>query len=402
MTKLQHRKIWQHPWSYKESFIIAIGFFIVGTAIDFTTKTAFPKPAFPWNISAAILLVSVLIIMHLYKKESHLTRWLSSIPAAIGAITFFTFISVLMGLMPQKVTNIPSFSNLLDSWAYLFAYVYLLIVLGLSAIKRTIPLKRKNGAYLLNHWGLWIALVAAGFGAGEIQKYSMYLTEGKTTWYAYNPNKQTIELPFALKLDDFVLENYPARIALIDINTRNIIQQNGKPVIADLPIDKNITMRGRSITTNKFIPLSLPDIAKDYHVSADTGAVQAALITVGDVQGWVSPGNFFAPMAILPVDNNTAIAMLKPEAKRYASYVSVFTSDKKHYDTVIEVNKPLSISGWKIYQSDYDAQFGQWSRHSILDIVKDPWLPIVFAGLYMMVLGSFWLILQGKTRKKNK
>lgn len=402
MTPTQNRKIWQHPWSYKESFIIAIGLFIAGTAIDIATKTAFPKPAFPWNISAAILLVSVLTIMHLYRKESHLTRWLSSVPAAIGAITFFTFISILMGLIPQKVTTIPSFNNLLDSWAYLFAYAYLLIVLGLSSLKRTLPLKRKNGAYLLNHWGLWIALAAAGFGAGEVQKYNMYLTEGKTTWYAYNQEKETLELPFALRLDDFVLEEYPAKIALIDIETRNIMQQNGKPAIVDLPIGKSITMFGHTIMTKEYLPMALPDSAKNYKTSADTGAVQAALIQVNEMQGWVSPGNFSAPMAIVPIDNKTAIAMLAPEAKRYASYVKVFTPDKNHFDTVIEVNKPLKIAGWKIYQSDYDSRFGLWSRHSIIEIVRDPWLPIVFAGLYIMILGSFWLILEGKTRKKTK
>lgn len=401
MTEKQHGKIWHKPWGYKEAFIIGIGLFGTGLALDFSTGIAFPKPSYPWNLSAALFLVSVLLIMHLLRKESSIIKWLSSVPVAIASISLFTFISVLMGLIPQKNIDTPSFSNLLDSWAYFFSYLFLLIALGLAALKRTIPLKRKNISYLLNHWGLWIALAAAGFGVGDIQKYNMYLTEGQTTWYAYNNKQETIELPFALTLEDFLLENYPAKIAIVDVKTNKILEQNGKPAIVDLPIDKNITMLGHDIKTTEYMQLALPDSSSNYKPSIDTGAVQAAFITVNNAKGWVSPGNFFNPMTILPIDDTIAIAMLTPEPRRYASYLKVITAKKERFDAVIEVNNPIEIAGWKLYQSDYDSRLGYWSRHSILEIVKDPWLPIVFVGLYIMILGAFLIIFQGKTKKRK-
>ncbi|MFO7864101.1 MAG: cytochrome c biogenesis protein ResB [Salinivirgaceae bacterium] len=400
MTKNSKRKIWHQPWGYPEGSLIAFGLLLTGFLLDFSTGQAFPKPPFPWNISLFMLLISVLIVAHLNKNSSPFIRWLSSVPAAISALVLFTFISVLMGLIPQKNLNVPSLSNLLDSWAYFFSYIYLLIVLGLATLKRIWPLKKRNAAYVLNHFGLWLALAAAGLGAGDIQQYNMFLTEGKTTWYGYRGQDETIELPFALRLDDFTLENYPAKIALVDPKTKAILRSAGKPALTDLPLDKPKTLKGFEILATEYLEFAVIDSLSNYIPLTDTGAVQAAKLTVnGDVKGWVSPGNFRFPMRITPISDTLAIAMLKPEAKRYASDVTVFLPDQREYRKVIEVNKPIVVEGWKIYQSDYDERFGRWSRHSILEIVRDPWLPIVYVGFYMMIIGAILLIFQGKKTK---
>lgn len=38
--------------------------------------------------------------------------------------------------------------------------------------------------------------------------------------------------------------------------------------------------------------------------------------------------------------------------------------------SIVEVNKPLSMGGWKIYQLSYDETKGKWSRLSIFELVK--------------------------------
>ena len=83
--------------------------------------------------------------------------------------------------------------------------------------------------------------------------------------------------------------------------------------------------------------------------------------------------------------------MPEPEPKRFASEVTVYTKEGERTDALIEVNKPLSIGGWKIYQLSYDETKGKWSRTSIFELVRDPWLPVVYAGILMMLLGSVCL-----------
>ena len=63
------------------------------------------------------------------------------------------------------------------------------------------------------------------------------------------------------------------------------------------------------------------------------------------------------------------------------------------------MNKPFSFDGGKIYQSDYDSQLGRWSDIRVLELVRDPWLPFVYAGIIMMLAGAVFLFIGRKPSK---
>ena len=88
--------------------------------------------------------------------------------------------------------------------------------------------------------------------------------------------------------------------------------------------------------------------------------------------------------------------MLKPEPKRFSSEVQVFTKNGISTRAVIEVNKPYKIRGWNLYQFDYDKEMGKWSDLSIIELVRDPWLPSVYAGIFMLITGAAFMFWQGK------
>ena len=48
----------------------------------------------------------------------------------------------------------------------------------------------------------------------------------------------------------------------------------------------------------------------------------------------------------------------------------------------------------------YDTQMGPMSQTSILELVSDPWLPLVYTGIYMMLAGAVCMFLKGKKVKK--
>ena len=86
--------------------------------------------------------------------------------------------------------------------------------------------------------------------------------------------------------------------------------------------------------------------------------------------------------------------------RRFASDVNIFTKSGKSFQAMVEVNKPVEVKGWKIYQYGYDTQMGAQSRISILELVRDPWLPFVYAGIYMMLAGAICLFIQGGRRAR--
>jgi len=86
--------------------------------------------------------------------------------------------------------------------------------------------------------------------------------------------------------------------------------------------------------------------------------------------------------------------------KRFASEIQVLTKSGKNIQTTIDVNKPVEVDGWKIYQYGYDTQLGAMSQTSILELVSDPWLPLVYTGIYMMLAGAVCMFLKGKKVKR--
>lgn len=73
-------------------------------------------------------------------------------------------------------------------------------------------------------------------------------------------------------------------------------------------------------------------------------------------------------------------------AKAFRSFVSVHLPDGTTEEAVIEVNKPCSADGLKIYQVGYDTENG---AYSVLEAVRDPWFPAVFVGILLTLLGAF-------------
>ena len=85
--------------------------------------------------------------------------------------------------------------------------------------------------------------------------------------------------------------------------------------------------------------------------------------------------------------------------KRFASEIQILTKSGKNIETTVDVNKPVEVDGWKIYQYGYDTQMGAMSQTSILELVSDPWLPLVYAGIYMMLGGAVCMFIFGGRRK---
>lgn len=85
--------------------------------------------------------------------------------------------------------------------------------------------------------------------------------------------------------------------------------------------------------------------------------------------------------------------------KRFASEIQIMTMSGKNIHTTVDVNKPVEVEGWKIYQYDYDTQMGTMSQVSILELVSDPWLPFVYTGIYMMLGGAVCMFVLGGRKR---
>ena len=108
------------------------------------------------------------------------------------------------------------------------------------------------------------------------------------------------------------------------------------------------------------------------------------------------------PYKALRLNQKMSLIMPEREPRRFASDVTVYTQSGALEKATIEVNRPFEIDGWKIYQLSYDESKGRWSDISVFELVRDPWLPVVYAGIWMMIVGAVCMFALSHTRKEEK
>ncbi len=269
-----------------------------------------------WPVNGVVLAVFLLLIATVFGLRSRVgVFWfLSSYGAAIPAICFAVLLTIVMGLTRQDGDG-GWLHDMLSFWPFVLVYVYMTFILGLVILRRCRP-KRfwekglvRNLSFVLNHVGLFVAIVTATLGSADIQRLQMWTTnnaeaanrlsemnmgEGAAQFHnpqrwAYDAKGHMVELPLAVELKRFIMEKY----------------DDGSP-------------------------------------------------------------------------------------RRYASEVIIYSKTSQgKYGATIDVNQPTTVDGWKIYQKSYYlTPMGDDCQVSVLEIVRDPWLPYVYTGIGMMLVGA--------------
>ena len=417
------RKIWEQPWGYAEGFIVAGGVVIAGLMLQLTLGNINPILfASPINKILGALFVIGLLATHFFAYKRKIVRWLSSVYSTLPSIISLVVMSVILGLLPQfandspKELLVPNFTSTLGwhsmttSWPFVFSCLYMLVILGLTTLRRT---KQKQSVrdigFYLNHIGLFLALFGGILGSADLERLTMSVTEGNLEWRALNSKGEMKELNLAIQLDTFTIEQYDPKLVVIESETGRMLPEARPESYMFEGIGKTAQLAGLTLEILDYYPDAV--IFKDSTFSNVVpmkmeGATTAIKVKVSrpgmdkPVEGWVSNGSYILPHNLLIVDDKVSIAMPPQEVKKYSSYVTLYTEEGLTKNAVIEVNKPLSVEDWTIYQYSYDDTKGKYSDTSVFELVRDPWLKVVYTGIIMLMAGALFIFIAGP--KQNK
>ncbi len=393
-------------WKYKEGFIISFGLLLSGFAIEYFSGDIQIKLSWPVNLYCGIVFISLLVFINYYYRNHKIVKWLSGKYAAVSIISTFSLIVLLIGFIPQNNIYADTFierlglTQLASSWPFFIILIYFLFVLGLVILMKIISFKRKNTGFLLNHTGLWVVVFAAGLGNGDLQRLVMETKLDKTVRYAFDRTNRMYKMQLAIKLIKFDIDVYNPKIAIVDKQTGKVSGPNTRD-IATIEQGKQIKFSGYNITINELYRDSY-SFENSYKPVNTTGAAPSALITAvntnsGDtIEGWITSGSFIIRPQSLLLDYKHLLVMFPPEPKRFSSEVQIYTKDGLSKRATIEVNKPYKIKGWNLYQLGYNKAMGKWSDISVIELVRDPWLLVVYTGVFMLVAGAAFMFWQGK------
>lgn len=251
----------------------------------------------------------------------------------MAAIVLF----LLAGVIPSPSGE--ALTQLFYSPVFIAMGFVLSVALLLGVFKRW-----KKPGFVLMHLGIVILLVGGFIGHLRAQKGSM------TVGLNYPPVNQMqmidgtqVDIPVTVEALDFEVEHYPPRY------TRYVVD-------------------GDDFTPGETFALdeSAPEVMVE-----GFGLVPLASFRMGRM--WLprvelSDGSILAQQALTP--------------KRYETKLRF---DGEHEETVI-INYPVTYKGWRFYLMSYDQRQMQYV---VLTARHDPGRPMVVAGIWMVIIGSF-------------
>jgi len=406
------RNLWENPWGYVESFLIGFGLIVTGFFLEVfvASDTAF-KLFYPFNIYFLIVYVLILFVLYKWFSTTQLIRWLTKVPASISSITLVTILVMIMGIIPQipsenNIINNLGLNHITSNWAFLLIIFQFLTCLGLISIKRILQFKWSNFGFILNHTGLFLALIAGILGTGDLQRLSINVYENKPSFIATDANRNEVELPFAFYLKDFLIDEYNPKLALVDNKNGSIAHNDGKNLYL---VEKGETyyFHNFEVKIEDFLPNAIR-FGMRYEAVNELGSPPAAKISVKNIENdsiqtaWISSGSFRYPYESLKISEDYSVVMTIPEVKKFSSDIDILTKEGERISAILEVNKPFKYNGWKIYQLSYDDKMGKWSDLSVIELVRDPWLPLIYIGIFMMIAGAIYMFWMGNKITKNQ
>ena len=286
--------MWVKPWTMKEGFLIGGGLLFAGLLLQAASGPVnwalFSRPV---NLAVLVLLAAAVGVMYALRGKVYAFGWMMHSGAAVPCLVYAAFLTILMGLLPQvKAGGVPWLSRMLGFWPFVLIWTWMMLISALAALNHLLRRKVKEIPFVLNHLGVFIAIVSATLGSADTRSLRLTAFAGETEWRAVDGDGMVREPGLAIELHEFTMEEYPDHTP-----------------------------------------------------------------------------------------------------KRFASDITVCLEDGGSVRGTVEVNKPLKVKGWKIYQYGYDVSNGTESRYSVFQLVHDPWTAWVYLGIFMMMAGAFCLML---------
>ncbi|MCK5882492.1 MAG: hypothetical protein KAG61_02295 [Bacteriovoracaceae bacterium] len=400
---------WNGSWGYSQNFLVLICTIVNGFFIEYISGVGgISVPPFPTNLYFLIAFISISSLLFYLPLCQRLVKWILSFQFVITAISLLAGLSLISGFLPQgSDVVLPMWlarlglHHITSSVPYAIILILICFSLFCAVMKRFHKMTAQDIPFILNHLGLLTIFLAGSLGVGDLTRVKMTLTGDNVVWMGEinsatgTGSGKTIEMPFALKLKKFTLEQYPPRLAFIRSADSKVISMC--PMIRpDALGDYQCKLGKRVVKVSKYFSNGF--LVKGRYLEANhTGSSTVMKVSVSNGTeearvGWITPGSTYFNSAFLEVGDGLSLAIPTPRPKKFMSDVKFYTPEGDIGDFTVLVNKPYKLKNWKLYQYGYDDRMGKWSTTSTIEAISDPWLPVVYTGIFLLMFGTIAML----------
>lgn len=357
-------------------------------------------------------------------KKAGIWKFFSSSRLAIWLLAIIAGLSLLGTLIPQSQE--PAFyigrfghvgyralleTGLTDVYSS-FWFVLFLILFSINltvCLVNRLSLKMRMLGSILSHASILIILMGALIGMFFGQKGLIKIGEAEEISSFTAHDRRQIDMAFSIRLDRFIYNEHidPKEKLLVYPHTNynaadikntigvgvNPSQADREGLIAELPteigVESDIAQTGYKIKVLRYLSDFAMDTITKVAVSRSAKPNNPAIeVQLKSKAGEISAFWVFAhfPDMHQKTDPNFKFIYhwVERRPKDFISKVTILKDGKEIISADIRVNEPLRFGGYTFFQSSYDTESLSWSG---LQAVKDPGVPVVYAGFILLTLG---------------
>lgn len=339
-------------------------------------------------------------------KHTKIWVFFSSVKLAIWLLSVIAIFALVGTFIPQ--------SNIYSSWWFIFLLAFFSLNLTVCLLNR-FSLKNRSLGSFFAHISILIILLGALIGILFGQKDYLKISKGEEV-NSFVLRGRKIPLGFSIRLNEFIYnESIDAKEKLLvyqraklekgvcDMPNGLVIKKH-EGLLAEIPInvgiEQGISNTGYKIKVIRYLPDFVMDtstkVVSNRSANPDNPAIEVEL---KDPQGGIKSAWLFARFPDIHQQISADFQILYNWAPRrpkdFISKVTILKAGKEILSQDIQVNVPLNFAGYNFFQSSYDSQNFSWTG---LQVVKDPGVPVIYAGFVLLILGLVLIFYVGPLR----
>lgn len=124
-------------------------------------------------------------------------------------------------------------TKMLSFWPFILVYVWMTAILGEVTINQIARFSWRRFPTLVSHVGLFLILTCGTLGSADMLRVKMYCETGQLEWRGLDAFNNVHQLPVAIQLEKFTIDEYPPKLMLIDKTGRPLPQDKPENLLVD-------------------------------------------------------------------------------------------------------------------------------------------------------------------------
>jgi len=197
--------------------------------------------SYPWSLVVAMNYMYILILLYTKSDSVKSLRRLYDRPATLTSLASMLVLTLLFGLIRQDGTTegvwgMLGFTRMSSSWIFVLFLLHFMTVIGLKAVEDVHRWKQRKLPAVMMHVSLFIILASAVLGSGEKVRVKVMTALDAPVHIGITEDRKMYELPFTLTLNEFIVEEYPPQVYVIDGEERIMPQREVKKYLSRVSI----------------------------------------------------------------------------------------------------------------------------------------------------------------------